>query len=230
MSVIAVVEMQETGSPQWWSVLAGTILLLTAVFGCIENSTVLYVFIRTKRLRSPANTFIAGLSAADLLMAVVACPAAAYSGFAGYWALGDVMCILEGWFVYCFGCASIYLLAALSLDRFFRIVKPSKAHKITQKVAVLAVGACYLCGLLWSVMPLLGLSSYGEEKCAFACGLDWRDPSFGSKTYIAFAFVFCFTIPAGIMVYCYFRTVCNATYSDYASVQPLFNSRPYAGC
>ena len=202
---LTILQIKQLNYPRWQSVLAGCFLLLITVVGIIENSIVLYIYINTKVLRSPTNTFIVAIAIADLLMAVFATPFAAYSGLKGYWALGDVMCTFEGWFVYCFGLSSMYLLTAVSVDRYIVIAKPMKATMITHRVAVIAVGICFAGGLFWSVMPLLGWSSYGQEPCMFACGLKWTEPSVANKTYIICIFIFCFAIPVGIMTYCYCR-------------------------
>ena len=202
----------EQSIPKWVSIVCGVIFLIVAVVGFLENIMVLYVFVTTNHLRSPTNYFIATLAAVDLLMAVTAVPLAAYSGFVGYWVFGDVMCIIEGWFVYCFSLTSMYLLAALSVDRFIRIVKASTAHMITQRVAFIAVVFCFFGGAFWSVLPLLGLGSYALEPSNIVCGLDWKEPSNANKTYVGCVFIFCFLIPAGTMFYCYFRTVCFLRY------------------
>ena len=194
--------------PEWLSILCGVLFLLTAVVGFVENLLVLLMFLATKRLRSPTNYFIVALALADLSMAVFAVPLAVYASFAGRWIFDDALCIMQGWFVFCFSLTAMYLLAALSVDRFIRIVKASKAHMITQRVVFITIGVCFFGGAFWSVLPLLGLGSYAVEPSGIACALDWKDPSAANKTYVGCLFIFCFLTPVGTMVYCYFRAVC----------------------
>ena len=198
--------------PEWLSIFCGVVFSLTVVFGCVENLLVLFMFITTKRLRTPTNYFIVALAFADLAMAVFAVPLAAYSGFVGYWEFDEVLCIMQGWFVYCFSLTSMYLLAALAVDRCIRITKTSRAHMITARVVCIVVGICFFGGAFWSMLPLIGLGSYAVESNRIACGLDWQDPNTANKTYVGCIFVFCYLVPVGTMVYSYFKAVCINSY------------------
>ena len=224
---MADLEVKTLGYPRWISTTAGVILVIASVIGVIENVTVLYMFRRQKQLRSPTNNLIVALMFSDLCIAIGSCPITAYSGFMGYWALGENMCIFEGWLVYCFGLTSLYLLMIVSVDRYIMIANPLKAAFITNRVSVVAIGLCFAAGMFWSVLPLLGWSAYGHEPCGFACGLDWTEPSAANKSYIICMFIFCFFVPLIVILYCYYHVYMTVS----IGINPLYyNYELSMGC
>ena len=204
-------ELNNGSYPKWAHTLSGVVLLFTGVLGILFNSTGLYVFARNKQLQSATNLFIVALLMCDLSMAVFGAPLAISAALYGSWFAGPVWCTWEGFIVYFFGLSALYLLTAISVDRYIVIVKPLKSKIVTKRVAVAAIGACYGGAALWAILPLVGWSSYGLEAIGVYCGLNYRDRSLGNTSYIVAMFVFCFAIPIIIMAYCYFyvyMTVC----------------------
>ena len=53
-------------------------------------------------------------------------------------------------------CTSMYLMAVISVDRFFSIKKPMQARHMHVGKRLLVVLACALLALFWSSMPLIG--------------------------------------------------------------------------
>lgn len=208
---LSVIDIRRPGFPKWAHQLTGAILIFIGATGIIFNCIGLYIFARNKQMRSPTNMFVIALLTCDLSMAVLGNPLASSAALHGSWFAGPVWCVWEGFVVYVFGLSALYILTAISVDRYVVIVKPLKSKAITKRVALLSVLACFLGGAFWSILPLFGWSSYGIEAVGFYCGLRYDDKSLSNTTYIIAMCIFCFTIPVLIMVYCYyyvFMTVC----------------------
>lgn len=198
-------EIKRLKFPKWGHQIFGTILLFVGIFGFCENLMVLFTFYKSKQLRSPTNMFIIGLALSDLAMATLGNPLAMTSAMNGKWFAGDFFCYWEGFVVYTFGLSEMYLLTAISVDRYIVIAKPLKASMITKRVAVLGVVGCFAFGVLWSIFPFFGWSSYGLEAAGIYCGLLWDDKSVSNMTYVVAISIFCFFVPFGMMIYCYYQ-------------------------
>ena len=201
---LSVIELKRLNYPRWGYQLTGAVLVLIGIFGTWFNLVGLYIFAKNKHLQSPTNFFIVGLLICDLSMAVFGNPLPSTAALNGSWFAGDFLCTWEGFVVYFFGLSALYILTAISVDRYIVIVKPLKSKRITKRVAVAAVASCFAGGAFWSILPLIGWGSYGLEAPGFYCGLDYEDNSWANKTYIIAMFIFCFSVPVGIMIYCYF--------------------------
>lgn len=200
---LSVLEIKRLNYPKWAHQLAGTFLFFVGALGFFENGMVLFTFYKSKHLRTATNIFIIGLSLGDMCMVVFGNPLAWTSAMNGAWFAGEFMCYWEGFVVYTFGLSSLYVLTAVSLDRYIVIAKPLKAAFITKRVAVLAVMSCYGGGLLWSIFPFFGWGKYGLEAPGVFCGLLWEDPSFANTTYVMAIAFFCFLFPGFLMFFSY---------------------------
>ncbi len=112
--------------------------------------------------------------------------------------------------MYFTGCMHTYLMAAISFERYYSIYNPKQANKITFKLMLKLVMACFLASLFWSTMPLLGWSNYMLEDGATGCCIETREKSLNVQSYNLAMFVFVFMIPFGFIVVlniCFFLTV-----------------------
>lgn len=185
--------------------IIGIFLLFVGVFGLTENILVLYTFYKSKQLRSATNFFVIGLAICDLCMSALANPLAISSALHGSWLHGHFFCYWEGFIVYTFGMSELYLLTAISIDRYIVITRPFQAAFITKRVAFASVLGCFGLGVLWSIFPFVGWSSYGLEASGVYCGLLWKDTSLSNTSYVVSITIFCFLLPFGVMIYCYFH-------------------------
>jgi c-opsin len=101
-------------------------------------------------------------------------------------------------------------MAAISFERYYSIYNPKQANKITFKLMLKLVMACFLASLFWSTMPLLGWSNYMLEDGATGCCIETREKSLNVQSYNLAMFVFVFMIPFGFIIVlniCFFLTV-----------------------
>ncbi|KAJ8319414.1 hypothetical protein KUTeg_004505 [Tegillarca granosa] len=190
----------------------GTVLLIIIIFGTLENGSVLIVFLKNKQLRSTTNCFIISLAVADFAMCVFAIPVSMSSNLANRWLWGDVGCTYEGFMVYFLGLSQMYVLCAISVDRYIVIAKPLYKAKITNRVACVSILSCWIGGFFWAIMPVFGWSSYDKEAQGTSCTIVWQSGELSVKSYNITIFFMCLLFPLSIMIYCYygvFMTVKN---------------------
>ncbi|XP_012938994.2 pinopsin-like [Aplysia californica] len=193
-------------------------LTLTFVLGSFVNGLCLFVFAKNKRLRSPTNIFVMALNLCDLLMCLVGIPMSMTSAYAHHWLWGELGCDIEAFIVYFLGLSSMYVLMAISFDRYIAISRPLLGTKITKKVAVISCGACYLLGFLWSIFPAFGWNEFTLEGAGISCSVNWENPSPVYTSYIYAIFFFCFVIPVGVMMYSYYGIIATLRSLNKSSV------------
>ncbi|XP_071107209.1 parapinopsin-like [Haliotis cracherodii] len=196
--------------------LIGALFVITIIISVLANGCGLLVFMKNKTLRSPTNLFIIALCVCDMLMCSCSAVACAAS-FSHGWVFGDVVCVLEGFMVYFLGLTSMYLLAAISVDRYIVISKPLMSYKITHRVAATAISVCWGLGFFWAALPLVGWSHYSLEGVGISCSIAWQSKDPVSTSYIIIIFVLCFIFPLCIMAFSYtnvYLTVRNIARSN----------------
>ncbi|KAH3864549.1 hypothetical protein DPMN_027568 [Dreissena polymorpha] len=202
---LSFLDIKRLNYPKWGHQITGVFLLFVGLFGFTENLLVILTFTRNKQLLSATNIFILGVSLGDMCMVCFGNPLASTSALNGEWFAGEAVCKFEGFIVYTFGLSQLHLLTAVSVDRYIVIAKPLLAPKITKQVAWAAVLGCFALALLWAIFPFFGWSSYGLEAAGVFCGLHYDDLSLSNTTYIIAITIFCFFIPMGIMIFCYYH-------------------------
>lgn len=66
------------------------------------------------------------------------------------------MCELYGMFGSLFGCASIWTMTMIALDRYNVIVKGLSAKPMSIKGALFRILCIYLFGCIWTLAPMFG--------------------------------------------------------------------------
>ncbi|KAK3601893.1 hypothetical protein CHS0354_041830 [Potamilus streckersoni] len=181
------------------------LLVLIYIFGVVENGIILAIFAKNKNLRSATNTFIIAMALGDFSLCFFGIPLSSTSSMAGRWIWGDIGCMIEGFIVYFIGMANMYILMAVSLDRYLVISRPLMGSKITVKIAILAVIACVAGGLFWTVVPFFGWSRYTPEGVGTTCSVTWMDKDVATTSYNISIFIFCYLVPVGTMVVAYYK-------------------------
>ena len=181
-----------------------SVLTFTLVTGTLFNTIAIAVFARNKQLRTPTNSFVIALCVCDLLLSLMGTPVPAITAwFQGALHGQTALCTVDGFVVYFFGLSSMYLLAAISVDRYVVIVRGPASIVVTQGAASVAIGVCFALGLFWTSLPLLGWNRYVPEGIGVACSISWRSGDPTSTSYIITILVFCLVLPLIVMAFCY---------------------------
>ena len=184
-------------------------LCAVGVCGIIANSLVIFVFWKYPKLRTAANLFILNLAFCDLMLSIFDNTFSIASTLYGEWLFGRAGCISYGFFHYFFICCTVSTLAAISVDRFFFITRPSQTRAvqvITKRKAIGILMIIYLYTLMFTFPPCVGWNSFVEEKIFFSgCYINYGDQRTSSIVYSIIAPVFLFMVPLTVMIYCYAR-------------------------
>ncbi|XP_013870647.1 C-X-C chemokine receptor type 1 [Austrofundulus limnaeus] len=125
------------------------VYFIVFVFSIVGNSVVIFVVCTMEKSRTSTDIYLMHLAMADFLFCL-ALPFWAVDSHYG-WVFGDFLCKLMSGFqeasVYC----GVFLLACISVDRYFAIVRATRrlsSHHLVVKV---------ICGVVWLVAAVLSL-------------------------------------------------------------------------
>ncbi|XP_066941474.1 rhodopsin-like [Macrobrachium rosenbergii] len=189
-------------NPLWYNLIAVWMVVmgLLAVGG---NFVVIWVFMCTKSLRSPANMYVVSLAFSDFGMMLTMCPPILVNCYYQTWSFSDVACQIYGMLGSSFGTASIWAMVFITLDRYNVIVKGLSATPLTPKGAVLRIFFVWAQTFFWGVLPLFGFCRYVPEGNMTACGTDYLSEDLWSHIYLYLYSVDCYIFPLFLIIYCY---------------------------
>lgn len=114
------VEMQRT----WDNLISSIVYCILFFFAACGNLTVFITLFRNRHRKSRVNLFIMHLSIADLIVTFVMMPTETAWHMTVAWKAGDIACrFLMFWRLFGFYLSS-FILIAISLDRYFAIMRP----------------------------------------------------------------------------------------------------------
>ncbi|NP_001187002.1 parapinopsin [Ictalurus punctatus] len=179
------------------------IMALSSTFGIILNMVVIIVTVRYKQLRQPLNYALVNLAVADLGCPVFGGLLTAVTNAMGYFSLGRVGCVLEGFAVAFFGIAGLCSVAVIAVDRYMVVCRPLGAVMFQTKHALAGVVFSWVWSFIWNTPPLFGWGSYQLEGVMTSCAPNWyrRDPV--NVSYILCYFMLCFALPFATIIFSY---------------------------
>uniref|UniRef100_A0A481C5Y5 Melanopsin isoform 1 n=1 Tax=Sus scrofa TaxID=9823 RepID=A0A481C5Y5_PIG len=189
-------------NPLWYNLIAVWMVVmgLLAVGG---NFVVIWVFMCTKSLRSPANMYVVSLAFSDFGMMLTMCPPILVNCYYQTWAFSDMACQIYGMLGSSFGTISIWTMIFITLDRYNVIVKGLSAAPLTANGALLRIAFVWGQTFFWGVLPLFGFCRYVPEGNMTACGTDYLSEEFWSQLYLYFYAFDCYIFPLLLIIYCY---------------------------
>ncbi|XP_035236754.1 parapinopsin a [Anguilla anguilla] len=179
------------------------IMGVVSTAGIILNVTVIVTTLRHRKLRQPLNYALVNLAVADLGAALTGGLMTTVTNGMGYFSLGRIGCVIEGFAVAFFGIAALCTVAVIAVERFFVVCKPLGSIMFRTNHAVAGVAFSWVWSLIWNTPPLFGWGSYQLEGVKTSCAPNWysRDP--WNISYILCYFLLCFAIPFSIIVISY---------------------------
>ncbi|XP_072261803.1 visual pigment-like receptor peropsin [Pyxicephalus adspersus] len=194
-------------------------LITAGVISILSNIVVLGIFVKFKELRTATNAIIINLAFTDIGVSGIGYPMSAASDLHGSWKFGYTGCQIYAGLNIFFGMASIGLLTVVAIDRYLTICRPDIGRKITSYHYAAMIIAAWINAVFWSVMPIVGWSSYAPDPTGATCTINWRknDVSFVSYTMTVVAVNF--VLPLMVMFYCYYNV--SRTMKGYGSNNTL---------
>eukprot|EP00061_Rhincodon_typus_P011166 g35987.t1 len=178
------------------SALVGFLILFT-----IAGNTLVVIAVLTSRaLRAPQNLFLVSLASADILVAALVMPFSLANELMGYWYFGSVWCDVYLALDVLFCTSSIVHLCAISLDRYWSIVKAVEYNlKRTPGRIKAAIVTVWLISAIISFPPLISTSRPVEDQLRPSCRIN------DDTWYILLSCGASFFAPCLIMLLVYLR-------------------------
>lgn len=161
-----------------------------------------------------SNKFIINLAISDITAAVGVMLPSIVSVIMDRWPFGDVLCLINCSINYICIIVTMMTLAFISIDRYQAILHPLTYETIiTIPIMYAMIASTWVQGLIFCLPPVLRKwieYDYWEGVCA----IDWFKPDTGIMFYVIFANLFCFILPACIMIFSYFGIMREITVFD----------------
>ncbi|XP_002739035.1 somatostatin receptor type 5-like [Saccoglossus kowalevskii] len=195
--------------PDWWEQLDSQFQLILPVmysiifvFGFVGNLLVILVLLRFSSMKTLPNIYILNLSIADFLF-MLTIPFLAYQQVMGTWIFGAAMCKIVMAFDGMNQFTGVFLLTAMSLDRYVAFVHPMKSLRIrtVRTTRIICVTAWLL-----STLICLPLWLYTETFLLgddIVCYLKWPEDERVPVTFLIYACVLGYAVPLIIIAGCY---------------------------
>ncbi|TRY58956.1 hypothetical protein DNTS_033925 [Danionella cerebrum] len=179
---------------------------LTFVIGIIGNSLVVTVIFFCLKLKTVANIFVFNLAASDLTFLLTLPIWAIFTATGYHWFFGDLLCKAIAGMVLLNLYTSIFLLTALSVDRYLAIVHPVHSRRCRTLVY-----ARVTCVLIWIVAFFLSLPTalirgtlFIQESNVTVCAIHHKE---GIRSILValslMKTVFGFLLPLTVILTCY---------------------------
>ncbi|RNA19352.1 melanopsin [Brachionus plicatilis] len=165
------------------------------------NSVLLWILIYFKELRNSMNAFMLALSVCNLIGSLIELPMVVISNFNCKWVFKRSGCQYGGFFMYAIGCISIFLLTAISFERFYIIYKPLSIKTLNYKFSIIIIIFCSLFGSLWAAFPVLGWSHYSLEGALTSCSVEWNERTVNVVSYNITIFTFVYVLPLCAIIF-----------------------------
>lgn len=177
-----------------------------SVFGNIALCWIMY---KSSSLRTLTNVFILVLAASDILMGLLCIPFSVAVLIRGTWLFGVHICRMQCFLVYALGFGSLQTMTLVAVNRYYRIVKPSRYRNIfTLRSTLGTIALVWVLTVSFLTIPFLtenviSLFSPGKSACVM-----FRNPESSKASIISvnMTIVTLSTIiPTVIIVFCYCR-------------------------
>ena len=124
--------------------------------------------------------------------------------------------------MYFIGCVQIFIMTAISFERYYIIQNP--LEKISKKNIINVIILCLFLSLFWSIAPLLGWSYYSYEDNLTSCAVEYKSRSINVISYNLAMFIFVFIIPIGIILVSNVKLLLIVSYQIYLIFIPIINN------
>ncbi|PIK39770.1 putative G-protein coupled receptor [Apostichopus japonicus] len=182
-------------------VLQACSLALICMISCLLNAGVVCLFYKRSYLQTPGNRFILALSVSNLAVGIIVVPLNWISLVIGEWTLGVMMCYASGFFMMCVMVGSVWMVALITLDRYYAIVTPMLySLKLTNHYSMEVLVLAWFLSFVFTLPPVLGWSTYQYSRPKAACIVVWDQ----HLSYAIFFLVTCAAVPFAIISVCYF--------------------------
>merc|ERR1719419_1099666 len=198
--------------------IAGVFFFFLWSLNLFGNGTIIYVFLKTKTLRTSSNIFVINLAFSDLIMMVTHGPPLMFNITQRTWAFGKLGCQLYGALGGICGVNAILTMVIIGYDRHNVIVKGLLGKKISPNMAFLTIVGCWSYATACHIPPFFGWGGYGVEGLLVTCSFDYISQDWNKKSYMIYAMVFNYCVPMILITFFYVQIV-KAVWAHEASLK-----------
>ena len=182
--------------------LESALYVLIVLFLFVGNSLTLLVMLSNRRMRTIPNMFVASLAVSDLFIGVFSAdPSAIPTLVTSHWPFNDTTCQFQGYLASALCFASIHTLVLMAVNRYHRIVKPTKyRHYFTKKktlIMILVTWFYSICAPL--IYVLLGNKMVFHPSKFFSC------IPIKNSAFLAYGIPLYIGIPTPVIICSYLR-------------------------
>ena len=183
-------------------ILESGLIILISLFLFVGNSLTLLVLLLNRRMRTIPNMFVASLAVSDLLLGVFSTvPLTIPTLVTSHWPFNDTTCQFQGYLAFALGCASIHTLVLMAVNRYYRIVKPTKyRHYFTKKKTLIMILVTWFYSICAPLIYVLLGNKMVFHPSKFLCFMSIKNSAF-----LAYGLLLYVGIPICVIIYCYFR-------------------------
>ncbi|KAG8450500.1 hypothetical protein GDO86_002962 [Hymenochirus boettgeri] len=127
------------------SIALAVVYIIIFVIGLLGNGLAIYVFVCLQSKRNSVQVYLINTAIADLLL-IICLPFRITYHLSHKWKLGAVFCKVVGNIFYMNMYMSIVLLGLISMDRYVKVKKSQRRHKVSNKKC-----SIWVCCLLWAI-------------------------------------------------------------------------------
>ena len=185
-----------------------TLLLLTVnIIALVGNAMLCGIVYRRSAMRSAINLLLANVAMTDFLIALMFLPSVITVLNMKEWPFGDGLCKFNGFVIKLLNCEKVIVLLAISVDRYFIIVK--RCDTLTLNKSKCVIGFSWVFSVIVSIPPVFGWGFYRFVRGCLQC-LPFEESSPDdhrlAKSYTIFSTIIVFVLP-GFAFFCIYNRI-----------------------
>ncbi|UJR36479.1 hypothetical protein I4U23_029202 [Adineta vaga] len=186
-----------------WYYTTGIYSTLCLLCGSMFNGLVIFVFLRSSRLRQPRNFLLINLAVTDIGLLVTNNTLHAIASFNKHWSFGQIGCNFYAFAGGLCGLTSIATMAAIALTRLMAVIDPFSSLKLTTQFTFKCIVCSWMYGLIWMIGPLFGWNRFVFEGFGTSCTFDYVSKDRWNRSFMLVLIIGGFLIPLTIIIVSY---------------------------
>ena len=176
------------------------IFSLTMVLSLFGNLLVCYAVYKNPRLRCPCNYYIISLALTDILQAIFSMPLSVALLGTSRWSFGTPACYFAAIIKLSLAKTSVYTMALMALNRYYKIVKPARFQALYKKKFIIITALlAWVIPIIISILAAFALNQRAKPNPGYAmCILEFSPWFFPVVSVIFF-------LPYFIIGFCYWK-------------------------